>query len=714
MARIPIQRVLISAAEASSDIHGAELLRRLKEIHPGMEAFGIGGPKLRVAGLDVLVDASSLLVMGFTEAIGKIFTLRKALNRLEAEARARRPDVVVVLDYPEFHFRAIRRFKKLGIPVIYYIPPKVWVWRFHRIRFLRKFVDKVLCILPFEEEMYRRSGVHSRYVGNPLVDELPMELTRAQAREKLGLNQSDRVIVLMPGSRPAELENHLMMMVEAAWRVAEETGQRFEVLVPLPLTENPERWRTEIGQRGEGVRFRLSQGDSALCLRAADAGLVKSGTSTLEAGLLECPHVVVFKASGLTHWIFRNLIRYRGAVGLVNLVGGWKREDPRFFREILMDEVAPDRLTRELKELLMDQSRLPAFRDAFRDLKNKVIQAESPSTVAAREVLSVRRRALRWTRRPPGAAVLFWFGSVVWSAINFVMRGLVALRLIRPMRLGSSRVISVGNLQAGGAGKTPLVAQIARDAIRRGKTVAILCRGYGGGWEQSGGILSPSELPPSTRESGDEAALLRDLVPEAWIGVGKDRVSAFRQIEERLGRSPDWVILDDGFQHWRIHRDIDVLAVTSMRNHEVLFRDFRFWARRADLIVWTKGEVEPKLPRKADVRVRFRLDRAAVGAGPVCLVTGLADGATAFETASDAGHEIARHVSFPDHARYAEPMVRKILETAEREGLTVVTTGKDWVKWREFETIRGRSVRVLEPKIEFETGEDRWSRVLWG
>lgn len=398
-------KILISAAETSSDTHGAELLRALRGLLPGeaVEAFGVGGPKLGAERFDAIVDARELLVMGTTEILGRLPRIARALGRIAKVAEERRPEVAVVIDYPDFHFRLAKRLKKSGVPVVYFIPPKVWVWRKNRLATLRERFAKALLIFPFEKKVYDEAGVPAEYVGNPLVDELPLGLTRAEARRRLGLGAEERVFLLMPGSRPAELKRHLAVMVRAARNAARRTGLRLMALMPLPSTQDEGAIRAALEAEGLGgleraagpgeIQLRISRGDSALAMRAADAGLVKSGTSTLEAALLGCPHAVLYKPSELTGWVFRNFVRYSGPVGLVNLVGGWEPGKPYLAREILMGEVTEEVLSREATALLTDEAYRARLERDFEGLRRAVVgdAAESPSVRAARAVLEVAR-----------------------------------------------------------------------------------------------------------------------------------------------------------------------------------------------------------------------------------------------------------------------------------------------------------------------------------
>jgi lipid-A-disaccharide synthase len=403
-------RILLSAAEASSDTHGAKLLEALKAESPGLEAFGIGGPRLREAGLETVVDARDLLSMGLTEIMGRLPRILAALDRVAAEAQARKPDLAIVMDYPEFHMKLAARLRKLGIPVVYYIPPKLWVWREGRLKRLRALCEKLLCILPFEEKFYASRGAPASYVGNPLVDELPLTMTREQAREALSVGNSDLVLALLPGSRPAELKRHIDVMLDGATRAAARlrvggklrARDPLRVLIPIPETSNVPRIRAQIeswvtqasgGEPGFILDVRVFEGNAAACLAAADAALVKSGTATLEAGLMLCPHAVVYKPSALTGWAFRNVVRYKGPVGLVNLVagGGPEARPPYLVNEIVMNSVTARNLENELVSLFGDEARRRRIVEGLGAMKARVLEGaakQSPSLRAAKEALS--------------------------------------------------------------------------------------------------------------------------------------------------------------------------------------------------------------------------------------------------------------------------------------------------------------------------------------
>lgn len=379
-----------------------------------LEAFGVGGPKLQAQGLRAVVDARDFLAMGFGEVLSRLPRVFSALAQLEEEARTIKPEIAIVIDYPDFHFRLAKRLNRLGIPVIYYIPPKVWVWRKKRIQVLRDSFVKVLSIFPFEVPFYEKEKVPVVYVGNPLADELPLGLSRAHARTRLKISSEAKVLVLMPGSRPSELKLHIKVMLDGANRAAalmRASGalgreERLTVLMPFPMTadfrsasERVQVWLAKAigGATNFNLDVRVSQGDAAECLVAADAGLIKSGTSTLEAALLGCPHTIVYKTSWLTAWIFKGLVRYSGPVGLTNLVARSQAGEPLLVREVLLSEVRAETLSTEIVSLLTDGARRSRMCDGFAQIRDQLLGGPlvpgaprpSPSRRAAREVLDV-------------------------------------------------------------------------------------------------------------------------------------------------------------------------------------------------------------------------------------------------------------------------------------------------------------------------------------
>jgi tetraacyldisaccharide 4'-kinase len=320
-------------------------------------------------------------------------------------------------------------------------------------------------------------------------------------------------------------------------------------------------------------------------------------------------------------------------------------------------------------------------------------------------------------------------GSLLWSSSSKIARVLANTGALHATKL-DAYVISVGNLQAGGAGKTPLVAQIAREALAKQKSVCILTRGYGGECESTGALLKPqsagadgTSIILDPKKFGDEAVLLRDLAPGAWIAIGADRVSQYREACRVHGRPFDVAILDDGFQHWKILKDREILAVTSRSTSDTFHRDFVSEASRADLLVWTKGETRPQaveLSGKPSAKVRYTLeitdkDRAS----RYWLVSAIGDAKSFRKTVETAGLEVVRETKLADHAAFSKSKIEAWLKEAQEKNCRIAVTGKDWVKWRvllkpgkKLPEMKDR-ISVFEPKLVFETGHEIWEKVLW-
>jgi tetraacyldisaccharide 4'-kinase len=324
-------------------------------------------------------------------------------------------------------------------------------------------------------------------------------------------------------------------------------------------------------------------------------------------------------------------------------------------------------------------------------------------------------------------------GSLLWSSGSKITRVLADTGALHSAKL-DAYVISVGNLQAGGAGKTPLVAQIAREALAKQKSVCILTRGYGSECEATGAVLKPAELSQSGRADGtdiildpkkfgDEAVLLRDLAPAAWIAIGANRVSQYQEACRVHGRPFDVVILDDGFQHWKILKDREILAVTSRSANDTFHRDFVSEASRADLLVWTKGETRPQaieLSGKPSAKVHYTLELTDKDReSRYWLVSAIGDAESFRKTVEAAGLKVVRETKLADHAAFSKSKIEAWLKEAQEKNCRIAVTGKDWVKWRvllkpgkKLPELKDR-ISVFEPKLVFETGREVWEKVLW-
>jgi len=357
--------IMLSSGEASGDLHGGTLCRALRSIEPGLRLIGMGGSHMRAAGMEVLADPTAHAAVGMSEALGRIPTLYRAYRLLAARLRAERPRALVLIDFPEFNLRLAERAKRAGIPVIYFIPPQLWAWRHGRIRQVARRVSRVLTVFPFESALYERARVPFDFVGHPLLDVLPLHLSRDEARRRLGADPGHSLIGLLPGSRREEVERLLPAMVDAARRLAAADGRRRFVLGLAPTVE-PAQVRPHLGGSPQTPAIEPVVGRTYEVMAAADVLLVASGTATLEAALLGTPLVLCYRASRLTEITARLLARVEW-IGLPNLVAG-----RAVVPELVQDQVTGARLAEEAARLLDDPVAATAQRAAFKELRARL------------------------------------------------------------------------------------------------------------------------------------------------------------------------------------------------------------------------------------------------------------------------------------------------------------------------------------------------------
>lgn len=352
-----MKKILIIAGEASGDLHGANLVKALHEQSPDLKVYGVGSRRMREAGVTMLADAARISVVGATEVLTHIGAIYAVYAKLKRFLREERPDLLVLIDFPDFNILTGKAARKLGIPVLYYISPQIWAWRKGRVKTIAKLVETILVVFPFEVELYRAAGVDVRFVGHPLADVVDSPYTRDEARSQLGLTQNRRTIALLPGSRRKEIMHLLPDMIKAAKLLQE----RFpDVQFVLPVAPTLDRKFVEGFVGKSRIPLTIVDGRVYDVLRASDAAMVTSGTATLETGLMAVPMVIAYRASRLTYWIGRMLVSVRN-FGLVNIVAG-----RTVVPELLQDEATPERIALEIGNILADPVRL---RQTHEDLK---------------------------------------------------------------------------------------------------------------------------------------------------------------------------------------------------------------------------------------------------------------------------------------------------------------------------------------------------------
>ena len=356
--------IMLSAGEASGDLHGATLCRALRELDPGLRLFGMGGARMAAAGMEVVADPTRHAVVGGTEALGRLPRLYRAYRTLTRRVDDERPEALVLIDFPEFNMRLARRAWRAGVPVVYFIPPQVWAWRRGRLRDIARFATRVLAVLPFEPSLYEEAGAPVEFVGHPLLDALPLDLPRAEARRRLDVRPEQSVVGLLPGSRKEEVLRLLPSMLGAARRLAAADRPR-RFLLGLAPSVDAALVRTLLGRALEagGPGVQVAEGRTYEVMAAADVLLIASGTATLEAALLGAPMVVCYRVSRLSGLIGRLVIRVPW-IGLPTLICGRS-----VVPEILQGAVSGPRLAAEALRLLEEPGAAETQRAAFKDLR---------------------------------------------------------------------------------------------------------------------------------------------------------------------------------------------------------------------------------------------------------------------------------------------------------------------------------------------------------
>lgn len=338
-------RVLIVAGEASSSLYAQRLLELWKANGRDVETFGIGSQEMENLGFKRLGKSEELAVVGLVEVIRHFGLIRETYHALLAECDRKKPDFALLLDYPDFNLRLARDLKKRGIRVIYYISPQIWAWRKGRIHQIKKYVDEMLVVFPFEEKFYRDSGVKVTFVGHPLLDEVkgPKRLSsdeRQMMRRKMGISPDEVVLGLLPGSRRSEIEHHLDLQIQAAHIVC---GKRKNVRPLIVCAPSLDRGVFAAAIDKSSVTIGVIKEDPIRAVDLCDICLVASGTATLMVGLLTKPMVVMYRMNPLTAWIAKRIVKSTPYFAMVNLILG-----KRAVSELFQEQASPSMLAAEL------------------------------------------------------------------------------------------------------------------------------------------------------------------------------------------------------------------------------------------------------------------------------------------------------------------------------------------------------------------------------
>ncbi len=370
-------KILISAGEASGDRYAAGLVRALGARLPQASFLGCGGPCLRKAGVEAVVRSEELAVVGLFEVVRHIPRIHGLYRRLDAAARDARPDLAILTDAPDFHLRLATRLRRIGVPVVYYVAPQVWAWRRWRIRQIRRLIDQLLVIFPFEEEYFRQRGVGAEFVGHPLSDLVRTETSREAFFRQHNLDPSGPLVALLPGSRQGEALRHFPALQDAAARMAAEGLEQF-VLPVAPTTG-----RAFVARHWQGPSIRILENQTADAVGHADVALVASGTATIETAILGTPMVTFYKLSWPSYQLARHLVDVP-FYSMVNLLAG-----KPIIRECMQQDCTGTKLAAEALRLVrMEKARCQMMEDLAS--VRKALRTQVPASERAAEAICDR------------------------------------------------------------------------------------------------------------------------------------------------------------------------------------------------------------------------------------------------------------------------------------------------------------------------------------
>jgi lipid-A-disaccharide synthase len=363
-----MKNILIVAAENSAETYGAQVVEAFRRRGGGVHFFGIGGERLRSLGVDILVDYRELAVVGIVEVLFHLRKIKRVMDLLVRAARQKKADAVLLIDYPDFNLRLARRFKKAGIPVYYYIGPTVWAWRYSRVNLIRRWVDRLFVIFPFEKEIYEREKIAFTYVGHPLVPLVKPGVERSVYRDELNVRSGESLLLLLPGSREAEVTALLPRMLTAA----ESLQKEFRLKIFILRASNIPIERIERHSRGRRVVV-IGQEEEFNLIHAADVVLSTCGTSNLEAALLGAPFVAAYRINPLTYALGRRLVRI-GLYSIVNILAG-----SEVATELIQSRCRADLMARAVKTLLAVPEERERMRREFARIRGELETTRPPA-----------------------------------------------------------------------------------------------------------------------------------------------------------------------------------------------------------------------------------------------------------------------------------------------------------------------------------------------
>ncbi len=357
------RKILLVAGEVSGDLQGAYLVEAIHRIDPDIQFFGVGGEGLKRAGMRLLQHSQSLSVVGITEVFIKLRSILKALRTLKGSLGKERPDLVILIDFPDFNLRLARIAHRKGIPILYYISPQVWAWRPGRVKLIARLVKKMVVLFPFEVPLYEAAGVDVEWVGHPLLDIVKPTLPKETAFQQFGLDPGRRTVGLLPGSRVHEIERLLPSLLASAERLEKEIP---DLQFVIPLAPGISRTTLSSPMNSISVPVRVVEGFTYDVMNLCELLITASGTATLEGAILGKPMIIIYKVSFPSYWIGRALVRVNH-IGLANLVA-----EKEVALELIQKDVNPQRIVEEAFRILKDPLLSRKITESMDEVRHKL------------------------------------------------------------------------------------------------------------------------------------------------------------------------------------------------------------------------------------------------------------------------------------------------------------------------------------------------------
>jgi lipid-A-disaccharide synthase len=370
--------LMIIAGEISGDLHGASLIKELKKLNREINIFGIGGDKMQNAGMQITYHINRMAFLGFVEVVRHIPFIKKVQKRLIELVKEKNINTAVLIDYPGFNLSIAKKLKRMNVKIVYYISPQIWAWGSGRINKIKKLVNKMLVVFPFEKSLYSDHNVDVEFVGHPLLERLKEYdfLSEEKLIEKYDLDRNKKILLILPGSRDQEVKHLFPEMIKAAVKLAAEFNLQVITACSSNIDENLFNRITEVKD------FRVIKNDTYNLLKNSKFGIVKSGTSTLEAALFQLPMVIVYKTSIPTYWIGKGLIKV-DQIGMANIICG-----ERVVPELIQNQVREKTIYEECKRILADNKLYETIKRKFELIKEK-LGTEGASAKAALSIYKI-------------------------------------------------------------------------------------------------------------------------------------------------------------------------------------------------------------------------------------------------------------------------------------------------------------------------------------